>query len=438
MDELIPTLYGDYGRYINETRAFPFILDGAKLVERRLLYSLYEVAKSSFVKSATVVGSCIGRYHPHGDISCYSSLVTIVQNSLAIGQGNWGMNYGIDDNPPAAQRYTEVKCDPKILDLAFEYIRSVPYKKIELDFEEPIFLPTRFPICLIGSHNYCEGIGFGYSTKIPVYTKKDLYKRLEWLLSDRQKTEPIIKPITDCELISGNTEFRELLTTGKAKILYRGKYIKESKNSVIITSIPPSRHFQTILSKFEKEILIDKSVAWQDVSRTSTSVRFMIIKPRSISLEEVCKKLDTVLTSSITFECNVCNTKGKVIRLSIDDMLLNVYKIYRQVVDMVLKEQIKQIDLKVNELDVISKIKPLLREQIKENPDDIDKVIIEISKVLQIQSNIIKELLDKYTVSRIFKIKTETSKLVEEKTDIENKLQNLSTYIWKEKYQHDM
>jgi DNA gyrase/topoisomerase IV subunit A len=226
MDDLVPSLYGEYGRYINETRAFPFILDGAKLVERRLLYSLYEVAKNSYVKSATVVGFCLGHYHPHGDVSLYGSLVTLVQNGLAIGQGNWGMNYGVDDNPPAAQRYTEVKTNPKILNLALEYINSVPYKKLEMDFEEPLFLPTRLPICLIGTTNYCEGIGFGYSTKIPVYTKKDLIKRLEWLLGGKKEQEPLIKPITDCTLISEDNDFRELLTTGKAKILFKGKYVK--------------------------------------------------------------------------------------------------------------------------------------------------------------------------------------------------------------------
>lgn len=438
MDDLVPSLYGEYGRYINETRAFPFILDGAKLVERRLLYTLYEVTKNGFVKSATVVGHCLGHYHPHGDVSLYGSLVTLVQNGLAIGQGNWGMDYGVDDNPPAAQRYTEVKSNPKIMDIALEYIKSVPYKKLEMDFEEPLFLPTRLPICLIGTTNYCEGIGFGYSTKIPVYTKKDLIKRLEWLLDGKKCQEPLIKPITDCTLISEDNDFRELLTIGKAKILFKGKYVKESRNSIIITSIPPSRQFQTILSKFEKEIVDEKSLAWQDESKTSTKVRFMIIKPRSLDIDDVCKKLDVVLTSALTFECNVCNTSGKVVRLGIDDMLLNVYKVYTQVVQLVLQEQIKQADDKITEFGIITKIRPLLREQLRDNPDDVSKAITEISRGLLLQETIIKEIFDKYTITRIFKIKTETGKLEEEKKDLQSKLNNLSQYIWKEKYQNDL
>jgi len=438
MDKLVPALYGEYGRYINETRAFPFILDGAKLVERRLLYSLYEIAKNNFSKSATVVGHAIGHYHPHGDQALYSSLVTLVHNGLAIGQGNWGLDVGIEECPAAAQRYTEVKSNPKILDLAFEFIRDVPHKKLELDFDEPVFLPTRLPICLIGSTNYCEGIGFGYSTKIPIYTKKDLVKRLEWLLNNKQGQEPLIKPISNCELLSTDVEFKELLTTGKTKILFKGKYIKESKNSVIITSIPPSKTFQAILTKFEKEIVEDKSLAWQDESKTSTRVRFFIVKPKSLSIDKVCKKLDEVLTGSVTFECNVCNTKGKVVRLSIDEMLLNIYKIYKQVVELNLNEQIKSIDLRVMELDIVRKIKPLLREQLKENPDDIAKTITYIAKCLNIVEAVIKEIFDKYTISRLFKINTETIKLEEEKKDLINKIQNITQYIWSEKYSHDL
>ena len=127
MDKLLPNLYAEYGKYINKYRAFPSILDGTKMVERRLLYSLYEVARERLVKSAKVVGHCIGHYHPHGDTSAYQSLVGIVQNGFAVGQGNWGADIGVEALPAAAQRYTEVRFSKEMLELAFEYIKSVPY-----------------------------------------------------------------------------------------------------------------------------------------------------------------------------------------------------------------------------------------------------------------------------------------------------------------------
>ena len=252
MDKIVPDLYGEYGRYVNSTRAFPFILDGAKLVERRLLWSVYRVAREKYSKCATIIGDCIGHFHPHGDQSCYQSLVNLVNNGMVEGQGQFGSNVGIVSNPAAAQRYTEAKSDPAILKMAFEFIKSVPFDKLELDFDEPLFLPTKFPICLLGT-SYTEGIGFGYSTKIPAYTKADLLKRLEWLLSKQSGNGPIIRPITDCKYNNDVLEFGKLLTTGRAQLKYIGKFHKESEKSIIITAIPPSRSFLTILKKFDKK-----------------------------------------------------------------------------------------------------------------------------------------------------------------------------------------
>ena len=433
MDKLLPDLYSSYGRYINEFRAFPSILDGCKIVERRLLMSLHEEAKDHLVKSVKVVGHCLANYHGHGDQSAYSSLVGLVQNGLAIGQGNWGNDVGVETSPPAAMRYTETRMSKEILSLAFEYIKDVPYKALELE-EEPIFIPTKLPICLIGEINYCCGLGFGYRTLIPCYTKSDLLKRLQWLLADKNGIEPIIKPITDCTYLSTETEFKQLLTTGNSKIDYEGKFHIDGRNSIIVTSVPPSRSFTSILKKFEKEIAIEKSLGWQDESKDKTRVRFTIIKPRCLSLPELTNKMKIALKGSLTFECNVCNTSGKVVTLSIDQMLLNVYNVYKQVVDYVLKKNIQDIQNSIDELLFIEKIKPLLSIQLKQNPDDIDLVLFNIAKSLDTKIETIKSLFDKYTISRIFRVKTDTAKLKSEQNDIQTKLNNITTYIWNEKY----
>jgi len=377
--------------------------------------------------------NCIGYYHPHGDESAYSSLVTIVNNGLAVGQGNWGLNVGVDDNPPAAMRYTEVKSSKDVLDMAFEYIKDVPYDTIEFG-EEPLFLPTKLPICLIGQKSYCKGIGFGYGTLIPIYKESDLLKRLHWLLTGKKGKAPIILPITDCDYQSTSSDFEQLLTAGNARINYKGKYKKEGTKSIIIESIPPSKSFHVILKKFSKEIIQDKSLGWQDESKTSTKVRFTILKPRMLKMASLIKKLESVLEGSLTFDCNVCNTAGKVVRLSIDDMLLNVYKIYRQVVEKVLKGKIKDTQDSVDEMILVGKIKPILSIQLKKNPDDVDKVIEEIAIILKETPDHIKQIFDKFTIRRIFKVKTDISTLTKTKKDFQNKLENLDTYIWNQKY----
>ena len=144
----IPCLYAGYGRYITRYRAFPYNIDCLKLVERRVLLSLYDVARSNLVKSARVVGDCIGRYHPHGDQSTYGTLQQLVHRGFVHGEGNWG-SPGIDDDPAAAMGYTECKLEKWVEDFAFKYIKYVERYNIEYG-DEPLSLPCPIPLGLIG------------------------------------------------------------------------------------------------------------------------------------------------------------------------------------------------------------------------------------------------------------------------------------------------
>lgn len=432
MKNQLEPLYKEYGLYINKFRAFPMVLDGCKIVERRLLYSLYEKAKDHFCKSAEVVGHCIGNYHPHGDISAYGSLVALVQGGLATGQGNWGINVGIDDCPAAAQRYTEVRSSKEILDMAFEYIKYIKQEALELK-DEPLFLPTKLPLCLLNK-NYCQGIGFGSRTVIPSYDIKDLVKRLKWLLK-YEKTEPIIKPLTDCTLLSDQEELKKILTTGIGKLEYRGiVQIDKVNKCVIVKSVPPSRSLRKILEIFQKEIEIDKSIGFTDESTTETKVRFTITK-RTYNIDNFIKKLNNNLIGSVTFECNMCDIEGNVVLVPIDQMLLNCYTNYKKVVDNVLRSDIQQLNEKINELELIKKIKVVLPKHLKEYPDDADKVIELVSVDTGISLEIVKMLFDKYTLTKILKNKADTDQLKAEKDIIQGNLNNLEKYVWDNKYQ---
>lgn len=428
--KLVEELYANYGKYVNEFRAFPYILDGAKLVERRLLYSLYELARPKLMKSATIIGHTIGHYHPHGDLSTYSSLVGMVGNGFATGQGNWGVNVGVTNEPAAAYRYTEVRAKKAIIDMAFEYIADVPHKAIELTYPEPMFMPTRFPFCLLPSSTYCTGVGFGYRTLIPAYKKEDLMKRLRWILDGKKGKGPVIKPITTCTLDSSAEEYLELLTTGKGRIKYKGVVKKEDSKTVLVTAIPPGKTFTGILKTFDKEISQTKALGWQDESKTTTRVRFKIMKPRQLKIEGLLKKMNRATTSTVTFECNMCNVQGKVTLVSVDQMLFNIYKVYKKVVKVWLNKTIKAIDDHIEELILIGKIKPLLSIQLKQNPDDVDKAIEVISTKLEQSINRIKSIFEKYNIRRIFKIKTDIIGLQNDKMVWQTKLANLDTFVW--------
>ena len=431
MKEQISGLYGDYGRYINKFRSFPMVHDGLKIVERRLLYSLYEKAKDHFVKSAEVVGHTIGNYHPHGDVSCYGSLVALVNGGLAKGQGNWGCDSGIVPCEAAAQRYTEVRASKEILDMAFEFIKFVPFEALEI-YEEPVFIPTKLPLCLV-NRNYCQGIGFGHRTYIPSYKTSDLVKRLRWLLKYDAK-EPVIKPITDCVYISKDSDFKELLNTGKAKIEYRGiAELDYGNKSVIVKSIPPNKSFQKILNSLENEIQIQKSIGFIDESTKNTKVRFSALK-RGMTLEQLSKKINAHLVGSITFDCNMCDTAGNVVTVSVDQMLLNVYNNYKNIVSQVLQSNITKLNVDIDELQMIAKIKVVLPKWLREYPDDPVRLIAGIQSETLIPVEKITALFDKYTMSRILKIRTDIQDLEVKVLENQTNLNNLEGYVWTDKY----
>lgn len=433
MKEQISELYSIYGKYINKFRAFPSVYDGLKIVERRLLYSLFERAKDHNVKCAEVIGWCIGQYHPHGDQSAYGSLVQLVNGGLVNGQGNFGCAAGIVPCEAAAMRYTEVRSSKLILDMAFEFIKFVKQEELELK-AEPIFLPTKLPICLVNK-NYTQGIGFGSRTVIPSYHIKDLVKRLKWLLNPESCKEPIIRPITNCTYISKDKDFQELLTTGKAKLEFRGmSEMDYTGKSVIVKSVPPNKSLMKILKTLENDIQIQKTIGFIDESTVNTRVRFVSLK-RSLTLEQLNKKINYHLVGSMTFECNMCDMDGNVVLVSIDQMLLNVYKNYLQIVKVVLKSNIAKLQKDIDELTMLAKIKAVLSKWLKEFPDDSDKLIAGLNSDTQIPVETIKALFDKYTISRIIKIKTDIQDLETEKQKIQANLNNLTGYVWSDKYE---
>ena len=244
MDKHLPYYYRRYGMYVNHFRSFPLDVDGCKPVERRVLLSAYEIAKGDkFVKSARIDGNCLGNYHPHG--SAYGTAVNMVNQGFLDGQGNFGSKIGVEPTGPAAMRYTECKLSKKIMKMAFRLIDHVPWVDGEIDSKEPEFLPTMFPLCLLGN-DYTIGIGFGYKTYIPCYSLKDLYRRLLWKLGEL-KTKPTIAPITDCEILSKPKELESLLLTGKGAITVKGIYkFDKSKHKLVVSSWPPGRKFESI------------------------------------------------------------------------------------------------------------------------------------------------------------------------------------------------
>jgi len=424
-------LYGRYGRYINKWRAFPLYDDGLKLAERRILYSEYLTARKKYTKSAEVVGYCIGKLHPHGDQSAYQTLVQLCNCGLSDYNGNFGTSIGLHDEPAAAMRYTEVKMSQDVVNMAFQHLDFIPFEELELPTKEPIYLATKLPFCLLRKTSYCTGIGFGFKTYMPSYKKEDLVKRLNWLLT-KQGTEPIIRPVTDCTFDKDDAPFKELLTKGKAKIMYKGKVKLDKVNkAVIVNSISPARKWTGLLNKLKDQIQVQKSIGFLDEScGDKTEVVFKAIK-RGQDMEKLYKIIQKNICGEVSFICNVCDVDGNVKTVSIDDLLLKSYQNYKEANIKMLEFKIKSFQQIIDELKLVEKIKKVLPKLLKECPDDFDGLLNGVFTDTSINKDVLVTLFEKYTIPRFLKCKTDTSDTLKKMDIVKDYLKNIDNFVWR-------
>jgi len=228
----------DYAMSVIVARALPDVRDGLKPVQRRILYAMHELGllpNRPYRKSARIVGEVLGKYHPHGDAPVYEAMVRMAQPwtmryPLIDGQGNFG---SVDNDAPAAMRYTEARLAP----LALEALRDI--EKNTVDFRpnfdesltEPVVLPTVAPLLLL---NGAEGIAVGMSTKIPPHNLREVVAGLLALLENPELSdEELLRYISAPDfptggIIYGYEGVREAYLTGRGRITIRGRAVIES------------------------------------------------------------------------------------------------------------------------------------------------------------------------------------------------------------------
>lgn len=429
MDKLLPKLYKEYGTYSN-WRSFPSELDGLKPVERRILFSAYQIAKK-LTKSARVDGHVIGNYHPHGSV--YGSIVQLVRQGFLDGQGNFGCNVGVEPVGAAASRYTEIKLSQITYDLAFQNLEYVDWMVNDLDQKEPVHLPVMFPLCLLGSE-YTQGIGFGYKTMIPCFMIDDLFSRLRYLLGV-SKTKPTLHPRTDCEILDGQEkELEKLLTTGSAKINVRGMFSTDFRNSsLMLLSWPPGRKFESVLKKFSKE-LDSNIIGFSDLSTSSTQILFKILRERNKAtfFKDFIKKMEDAVTGTISFETVMVDENNKVSVKSIDELLMETFQRYKTITEKNLNYQIDKFEKLKNEISLLENIRPMLAKHIGDLASDVDYVINSISKESKISPEWIQALIEKYRIKKLMTLDTDTKYLVEQIWALRQSLKSIDGYILNE------
>ena len=244
--------YLDYAMSVIVSRALPDVRDGLKPVHRRILFSMNEQGHTpdrSYVKSARVVGDVMGKYHPHGDVAIYDTLVRMAQPFsmgllLIDGQGNFG---SVDNDPPAAMRYTESRMTRAAMAILADLDKDTVDFKDNYDGseKEPVVLPSRIPNLLV---NGAGGIAVGMATNIPPHNLGEVVDAcLAYVDNPEVSLEDLLEIVpgpdfpTGGEII-GRTGARNALMTGRGSVIMRGKAqveeIRKDREAIIITAIP--------------------------------------------------------------------------------------------------------------------------------------------------------------------------------------------------------
>ena len=284
--------YIDYAMSVIVARALPDVRDGLKPVHRRILYTMLEDGlrhDAKYRKSATVVGSCLGRYHPHGDIAVYDSMVRMAQDfslryPLIDGQGNWG---SIDGDSAAAMRYSEARMskvgEEMLADIEKNTVNFVD--NYDGTRKEPQVLPSPLPQLLL---NGSLGIAVGMATNIPPHNLSEVADCLIYLIDDpKADTEDLFKIIKGPDFPTGGEIFDqkgiiEVYSQGKGPILTRGKVevIEEEKTGrpqIIVTEIPFQVQKSLLLEQLAKLIQEKKIEGIKDVRDESDKEGMRIV-----------------------------------------------------------------------------------------------------------------------------------------------------------------
>ncbi|NCU41406.1 MAG: DNA gyrase subunit A [Candidatus Moranbacteria bacterium] len=299
--------YLDYAMSVIVARALPDVRDGLKPVHRRILYSMWMTGLKShakFRKSATVVGEVLGKYHPHGDVAVYDSMVRMAQTfslryPLVWGQGNFG---SMDGDSPAAYRYTEAKlqkiAEEMLVDIEKDTVDFIP--NFDGVHKEPSVLPAKLPQLLL---NGSVGIAVGMATNIPPHNLNELINALVYLVDNSDAgVDDLMKYIKGPDLPTGGIIFnkediREAYGTGRGKIAMRGRAeiveVKEGFFQIVITEMTYATNKSDFVAKIADLVREGRIIGIKDLRDESDKdgVRVVVDLKRDAYPKKVLNKL---------------------------------------------------------------------------------------------------------------------------------------------------
>jgi topoisomerase-4 subunit A len=455
LSEFTEKAYLDYSMYVIMDRALPYIGDGLKPVQRRIVYAMSELglnATSKHKKSARTVGDVLGKYHPHGDSACYEAMVLMAQPfsyryPLVDGQGNWGA----PDDPKsfAAMRYTESRLAPYAEVLLSELGQGTVEWKPNFDgtMQEPESLPARLPNVLL---NGGTGIAVGMATDIPPHNLREVASACVRLLDAPKSTvEELCEHIpgpdfpTHAEIITPKSELLDIYRTGRGGVRQRAVYEIED-GAVIITALPYQVSGNKVLEQIAAQMTAKKLPMVEDLRDESDheNPTRLVIMPRSnrVNIEELMAHLfaTTDLERSYRVNMNMIGIDG---RPQVKDLrgLLDEWLKFRTVtVRRRLQWRLDKVNDRLHLLEGlliaflnIDEVIAIIRENDKPKP-----VLMKRFNLTEVQADYILDTkLRQLARLEEIRIRTEQEELAKEKAELEKILasaKRLKTLIRKE------
>ncbi|MDE7158659.1 MAG: DNA topoisomerase 4 subunit A, partial [Clostridiales bacterium] len=322
LEEVLPASMLPYAEEVILDRALPRVEDGLKPVQRRILYTMYEMGlmpDKPHKKSARIVGDCMGKYHPHGDSSVYDAMVRMAQDfnmgkTLVNGHGNFG---SVDGDPAAAMRYTEARLEPLALELLRDLDKNtVPFAlNFDDSLKEPKMLPGRFPNLLV---NGSSGIAVGLATNIPPHNLGEVIDgAVAYIDNPRISLNEMLRYIQAPDFPTGGfiiaNELNQAYRTGRGRITLRAKLrveeIEGNKKNIIITELPYQVNKAALLRKIA-ELREEKKEQLSDILKVSdesdrVGMRAVIELRGEADIPEILKTLYKYTDLEVTFGMNM-------------------------------------------------------------------------------------------------------------------------------------
>ncbi len=351
LEEVLPSSMLPYAEFVILDRALPRVEDGLKPVQRRILYTMYEMGLTPdkpHKKSARIVGDCMGKYHPHGDSSVYDAMVRMAQEfnmgrTLVNGHGNFG---SVDGDPAAAMRYTEARLEPIALELLRDLEKNtVPFSlNFDDSLKEPDMLPGRFPNLLV---NGSSGIAVGLATNIPPHNLAECIDGVvAYIDKPSIKLNEMLGYIKAPDFPTGGwiiaNELNQAYRTGKGRITLRAKIAvedgdSENKKNIVITELPYQVNKANLLRRVA-ELREEKKEDFAFITKVSdesdrNGMRAVIEVRADSDINRDLKLLYKHTDLETTFGMNmVAIARGKPVQLGLMEIIKNYVAYQKEVV----------------------------------------------------------------------------------------------------------